>query len=71
MLAEVQVSGTMTADGRLKGEPSARVVLHPGLQSGLFTAWEEGTDEGYRILSYLEYLSINVTIGEDGVVTPE
>ena len=71
VLAEVQVSGTMTADGRLKGEPSARVVLHPGLQSGLFTAWEEGTDEGYRILSYLEYLSINVTIGEDGVVTPE
>ena len=70
VLAEVQVSGTMTADGHVKGEPSTKVVLHPGLQSGLYTAWEEGTDVGADILSYLEYISVNVTIGADGVVHP-
>ena len=70
VLAEVQVSGMIAANGSMDGEPTVTVVLHPGLQSGVYTAWEEGTDEGARILSYLEAISVNVTIGEDGVVRP-
>ena len=68
VLAEVQVSGVLTVDGKLKGDPEVNAFLHPGLQSGVFTAWEEGTDEGARILSELEDISVNVTIGADGVV---
>lgn len=68
VLAEVQVSGVLTVDGKMKGDPEVNVILHPGLQSGVFTAWEEGTDEGARILSELEDISVNVTIGADGVV---
>ena len=70
VLAEVQVSGVLGVDGKLVGEPNVTVVLHPGLQSGVYTSWEEGTDEGDRILDDLQDICVNVTIGYDGIVHP-
>ena len=68
-LAEVRVSGTIAADGQVEDGFDVKVIMHPGLQSGVYTAWEEGTSEGERILQDLEEISVNVTIGEDGVVS--
>ncbi len=70
-LAEVQLSGTLTADGKLKDGLQTTVIMHPGLQSGVFTSWEEGTEYGGDILGYLEDISVNVSIGGDGIVRPQ
>ena len=69
-LAEVRIRGTIAPNGAIEGTPDVQVVLHPGLQSGVFTSWEEGTQEGARILSDLESICVNVTISDDGVVHP-
>lgn len=72
LLAELRSTGTRGADGQIDMDKAAvALVLHPGTQSGVFTAWSEGDDERSRIFRYLEDISDEkVSISGEGIVSP-
>ena len=67
MVAELHFTGTCKS-----GEtPSLRngtveVILHPGTQSGVFTAWADTPEWRRAIFDLLESISLDVTIDDDG-----
>ena len=71
LVAEIRISGKKDDAGRVDMD-SAKVelVLWPGTQSGVFTAWSDAS-ERTRIFDYLGEISdYQVSISDDGVVHP-
>ncbi len=65
MLLEVSLSGS-------KGSPlTTAVKVHPGTQTDLTTTLASSPAARSKILTRLEQISVNVTISEDGTVTPK
>jgi len=82
MVAEIRITGNADESGdrsldnadesskRSLDNADVQLVLHPGTQSGVFTAWADTSEWREQIFAELEYLSTNVSIDEDGVVHP-
>lgn len=71
MVAELHFSGRC----RPEETPSLRdgsveVIVHPGTQSGVFTAWADTPEWRESIFSLLESVSIDVAVDEDGTAHP-
>ena len=69
LVAEIRIEGTVGSDGTqpLDGA-EIELVLHPGTQSGVFTAWADTDEWRDRIFRHLEDISTNIVIDDDGVV---
>ena len=68
LVAELHIKGRRTdADAPLK-DAEIELRLYPGTQSGAYTALADTEEWKNRILQYLEGISVNVNIDEDGVV---
>lgn len=67
-MVEVQLTGTLSADGTFEGEPEVKTIFHPGYQSGMYTAWVEGTDDAQGIFDLISYISVNAHVSEDGTL---
>lgn len=65
---------TLVAELRIEGEGQAldgadvRLVLHPGTQSEVFTAWADTDEWRGRIFEHIEDISINIEVDDDGTV---
>ncbi len=71
MVAELRFSGQCRPDETPSlRDGSAEVILHPGTQSGVYTAWAETPEWRESIFSLLESISLDVTIDEEGTARP-
>ena len=71
LVAELHIKGRRTdADEPLK-DAEIELRLYPGTQSGAYTALADTEEWKTRILQYLEGISVNINIDEDGVVHPD
>lgn len=71
LVAELHIKGkTKDKDASLK-KAEVELKLYPGTQSGVYTAFADTEEWKTRILQYLEGISVNVNIDEDGVVHPD
>ena len=68
LVAQLHIKGRKKdKDAPLK-DAEVELKLYPGTQSGVYTALADTEEWKSRILQYLEGISVNVTIDEDGVV---
>lgn len=67
-MIEVQINGTLSPEGKIVGEPEVKTIVHPGIQSGMYTSWVDDPDEAGRIFWFIEYISVNAYVSEDGVL---
>ena len=68
-VAEIRITGTCDDKGmRLPESEEVKLVIHPGMQSEVFTSWADTPEWRSDAFRRLEDISINVTIGDDGVV---
>ena len=68
LVAQLHIKGRKKdKDAPLK-DAEVELKLYPGTQSGVYTALADTQEWKSRILQYLEGISVNVTIDEDGVV---
>ena len=71
MVAELHFSGRCRPDETPSlRDGEAEVILHPGTQSGVYTAWADTEEWRESIFDLLEYISLDVTIDEDGTAHP-
>lgn len=68
-VAEIRITGTCDDKGmRLPESEEVKLVIHPGMQSEVFTSWANTPEWRSDAFRRLEDISINVTIDDDGVV---
>ena len=69
LVAELRFTGDVDPNGfaSLDGA-NVQLVLHPGTQLDVFTAWADTPEWRNGIFRYLEEISVNVYIDDDGVV---
>ncbi len=71
MVAELHFSGTCRPDETPSlRDGSVEVILYPGTQSGVYTAWADTPEWRESIFDLLESISQDVTIDEDGRAHP-
>ena len=77
LVAELHIKGKRggndqadQAEGALK-DAEVELKLYPGTQTGVYTGLADTKEWKSRILNYLEGISVNVNIDEDGVVSPD
>lgn len=71
LVAQLHIKGKKEkADSSLENA-EIELRLYPGTQSGAYTALADTEEWKSRILDYLESISVNITIDEDGVVRPD
>ena len=71
LVAELHIKGKRTdKDSSLKNA-EVELKLYPGTQSGVYTALADTDGWKKGILQYLESISVNVNIDENGVVHPD
>ena len=69
MVAQIVISGERLGGAEIEGSRKIEVILYPGRQKDVFTAWAEG-DEKNRIFRELEEISEGIVIGENGRIEP-
>jgi len=68
LVAQLRIKGKRRgADSSLE-DASVELRLYPGTQTGVYTGLADTKEWKSRILQYLEGISVNVSIDEDGVV---
>ena len=65
VVAEVRLTGEIGSKPR---EGKIELVLHPGTQSEVYTAYASTAEERDRIFRYIEAISTNITIDENGIL---
>lgn len=70
LVAEIHVKGRKANKDAPLEDAEIELKLYPGTQSGVYTGLADMPEWKSRILQYLESISINITIDEDGVVHP-
>lgn len=70
LVAGLHIKGKKTDKDTSLKKADIELKLYPGTQSGVYTALADTEDWKSRILQYLEGISVNVKIDENGVVHP-
>lgn len=71
LVAELRITGERAADGSASLDgANVQVILHPGTQSDMFTAWADTPEWRDGIFRHLENISFGISIDGDGVVLP-
>ncbi len=69
VVAEIRLTGGGTAEtGAELRKGTVELVLHPGRQSEVYTAYASSAEERDRIFRYIEAISGNITIDENGIL---
>ena len=68
LVAELHIKGKRGDKDEPLKDAEIELKLYPGTQSGVYTALADTEEWKSRILQYLEYISVNVSIDENGIV---
>lgn len=69
MVAELRITGECDQSGfRSPENATVQLVVHPGMQSEVFTSWADTPEWRDGVFRFLEDISINISIDEAGIV---
>ena len=68
LVAELHIKGEKTDKDSSLRKADIELKLYPGTQSGVYTALADTEEWKSNILQYLEGISVNVDIDDEGVV---
>ena len=71
LVAEIHIKGRKADRDASLEDADIELKLYPGTQTGVYTGLADTPEWKDRILQYLESISININIDEDGVVHPD